>query len=72
MKEKVDKPYQKLVVRTQQLARLQGACEVLRKTARFLTASTRLRELNKSGGRELAKMAFTLNEIQVQSPLPKH
>lgn len=50
---------------------MQSACELLRRTARFLSLATRLKEQSRPSSRdatysanEMAKMAYTLSELQ--------
>ncbi|KAL5497180.1 hypothetical protein EMCRGX_G013605 [Ephydatia muelleri] len=60
---KVVDPYQKLVSRTDQLVRLQAACDLLRKVIRMLFLIKRLKSQMQGGIREITKVAQTFNEI---------
>eukprot|EP00040_Diaphanoeca_grandis_P029875 m.175790 g.175790 ORF g.175790 m.175790 type:complete len:775 (+) comp31830_c0_seq1:347-2671(+) len=61
--DKVQKPYTKIVARTSQLMRLQSACELLRRTLRFMYLAKRLKGQLQGGNREIAKAATTITEI---------
>eukprot|EP00038_Savillea_parva_P031824 m.90780 g.90780 ORF g.90780 m.90780 type:complete len:789 (+) comp9879_c0_seq1:321-2687(+) len=63
MQEKVQKPYTKIVARTTQLSRLQAACELLRRTLRYVHFLRRLQGQLRGGNREIAKAAHTLTEL---------
>jgi len=56
-------PYQKIVSRTAQLARLQAACDLLRKVIRMLYLLKRLKSQMQGGTREITKVAQTFSEI---------
>jgi hypothetical protein len=60
---KVAIPYASIVTRTDQLSRLQGACEILRRTLRYLYLAKRLRGQLRGGAQEVAKAASTLTEL---------
>jgi hypothetical protein len=60
---RVSLPYTKIQERTQQLSRLQSACDLLRKVIRMLYLVKRLKSLLQGGNREIAKVAQTFSEI---------
>ena len=60
---KIVDPYQKIVSRTAQLARLQSACDLLRKVIRMLYLLKRLKSQMQGGTREITKVAQTFSEI---------
>ena len=60
---KIVDPYQKIVSRTAQLARLQAACDLLRKVIRMLYLLKRLKSQMQGGTREITKVAQTFAEI---------
>ena len=60
---KIVDPYQKIVSRTAQLARLQAACDLLRKVIRMLYLLKRLKSQMQGGTREITKVAQTFSEI---------
>eukprot|EP00729_Bicosta_minor_P009414 gene9414-4147_t len=60
---KVAIPYQAIVTRTNQLSRLQAACEILRRTLRYLYLAKRLQGQLRGGAQEAAKAASTLTEL---------
>ena len=62
---KVVDPYQKIVSRTAQLARLQAACDLLRKVIRMLYLLKRLKSQMQGGTREITKVAQTFSEIGI-------
>uniref|UniRef100_A0AAR2JV81 Conserved oligomeric Golgi complex subunit 5 n=1 Tax=Pygocentrus nattereri TaxID=42514 RepID=A0AAR2JV81_PYGNA len=64
---KIVDPYNKIVVRTAQLARLQVACDLLRRIIRILYLSKRLQGQLQGGSRELTKAAQSLNELDYLS-----
>ena len=59
----VTEPYNKISTRTAQLARLQTACELLRKIIRLIYLIKRLKSLMRGGSKEIAKIAQTISEI---------
>uniref|UniRef100_G1Q9R2 Conserved oligomeric Golgi complex subunit 5 N-terminal domain-containing protein n=1 Tax=Myotis lucifugus TaxID=59463 RepID=G1Q9R2_MYOLU len=63
MKAKIFEPYNKIVSRTAQLARLQVACDLLRRIIRILHLSKRLQGQLQGGSREITKAAQSLNEL---------
>ncbi|XP_066198530.1 conserved oligomeric Golgi complex subunit 5 isoform X1 [Saccopteryx leptura] len=63
MKAKIVEPYNKIVARTAQLARLQVACDLLRRIIRILHLSKRLQGQLQGGSREITKAAQSLNEL---------
>jgi len=63
IQEKVSVPYQSIVTRTKQLMRLQSACEILRRTLRYLYLAKRLNGQLRGGAREISKAAATLTEL---------
>ncbi|KAL2777527.1 conserved oligomeric Golgi complex subunit 5 isoform 8 [Daubentonia madagascariensis] len=63
MKAKIVEPYNKIVARTAQLARLQVACDLLRRIIRILYLSKRLQGQLQGGSREITKAAQSLNEL---------
>ncbi|XP_046728668.1 conserved oligomeric Golgi complex subunit 5 [Silurus meridionalis] len=64
IKAKIVDPYNKIVVRTSQLARLQVVCDLLRRIIRILYLSKRLQGQLQGGSRELTKAAQSLNELE--------
>ncbi|XP_006882749.1 PREDICTED: conserved oligomeric Golgi complex subunit 5 [Elephantulus edwardii] len=67
MKAKIIDPYNKIVARTAQLARLQVACDLLRRIIRILYLSKRLQAQLQGGSREITKAAQSLNELDYLS-----
>uniref|UniRef100_A0AAA9SV23 Conserved oligomeric Golgi complex subunit 5 n=1 Tax=Bos taurus TaxID=9913 RepID=A0AAA9SV23_BOVIN len=67
MKAKIIEPYNKIVARTAQLARLQVACDLLRRIIRILYLSKRLQGQLQGGSREITKAAQSLNELDYLS-----
>ncbi|KAK0135037.1 Conserved oligomeric Golgi complex subunit 5 [Merluccius polli] len=67
MRSKIVDPYNKMVARTSQLARLQVACDLLRRIIRILFLSKRLQGQLQAGSRELTKAAQSLNELDYLS-----
>ncbi|XP_038618273.1 conserved oligomeric Golgi complex subunit 5-like [Tachyglossus aculeatus] len=63
IKVKIVDPYNKIVGRTAQLARLQVACDLLRRIIRILYLSKRLQGQLQGGSREITKAAQSLNEL---------
>ncbi|XP_040858406.1 conserved oligomeric Golgi complex subunit 5 isoform X8 [Ochotona curzoniae] len=63
MKAKIVEPYNKIVARTAQLARLQVACDLLRRIIRILYLSKRLQGQLQGGCREITKAAQSVNEL---------
>ncbi|XP_055139591.1 conserved oligomeric Golgi complex subunit 5 isoform X7 [Symphalangus syndactylus] len=63
IKAKIVEPYNKIVARTAQLARLQVACDLLRRIIRILNLSKRLQGQLQGGSREITKAAQSLNEL---------
>ncbi|XP_062850687.1 conserved oligomeric Golgi complex subunit 5 [Trichomycterus rosablanca] len=63
IRTKIVDPYNKIVVRTSQLARLQVVCDLLRRIIRILYLSKRLQGQLQGGSRELTKAAQSLNEL---------
>ncbi|XP_069317810.1 conserved oligomeric Golgi complex subunit 5 isoform X6 [Eulemur rufifrons] len=63
MKAKIVEPYNKIVARTAQLARLQVACDLLRRIIRILYLCKRLQGQLQGGSREITKAAQSLNEL---------
>uniref|UniRef100_A0A8C2HB19 Conserved oligomeric Golgi complex subunit 5 n=1 Tax=Cyprinus carpio TaxID=7962 RepID=A0A8C2HB19_CYPCA len=64
---KIVDPYNKIVARTAQLARLQVACDLLRRIIRILYLSKRLQGQLQGGSREITKAAQSLNELDYLS-----
>lgn len=60
---KVSEPFNKIVMRTAQLRRLQEACDLLRRIIRILYLSKRLHSQLEGGAREITKAAQSLNEL---------
>ena len=56
-------PYTKITSRTQQLRRLQEACDLLRRIIRIVYLSKRLHTQLQGGAREITKAAQSLNEL---------
>ncbi|CAB1345792.1 unnamed protein product [Coregonus sp. 'balchen'] len=71
IRTKIVDPYNKIVARTAQLARLQVACDLLRRIIRILYLSKRLQGQLQGGSREITKAAQSLNELG-ERPLPVH
>uniref|UniRef100_A0A3Q3WBS5 Conserved oligomeric Golgi complex subunit 5 n=1 Tax=Mola mola TaxID=94237 RepID=A0A3Q3WBS5_MOLML len=67
MKNKIVDPYNKIVVRITQLARLQVACDLMRRIIRILYLSKRLQGQLQGGSREITKAAQSLNELNYLS-----
>ncbi|KAM4614883.1 conserved oligomeric Golgi complex subunit 5 [Polymixia lowei] len=67
MRTKIVDPYNKIVARTTQLARLQVACDLLRRIIRILYLSKRLQGQLQGGSREITKAAQSLNELDYLS-----
>uniref|UniRef100_A0A2K6K5R9 Conserved oligomeric Golgi complex subunit 5 n=1 Tax=Rhinopithecus bieti TaxID=61621 RepID=A0A2K6K5R9_RHIBE len=65
--KKIVEPYNKIVARTAQLARLQVACDLLRRIIRILNLSKRLQGQLQGGSREITKAAQSLNELDYLS-----
>ncbi|MFT7799235.1 conserved oligomeric Golgi complex subunit 5 [Arapaima gigas] len=63
IRAKIVDPYNKIVARTAQLARLQVACDLLRRIIRILYLSKRLQGQLQGGSREITKAAQSLNEL---------
>uniref|UniRef100_A0ACB8FQB2 Conserved oligomeric Golgi complex subunit n=1 Tax=Sphaerodactylus townsendi TaxID=933632 RepID=A0ACB8FQB2_9SAUR len=63
IRAKIIDPYNKIVSRTAQLARLQAACDLLRRIIRILYLSKRLQGQLQGGSREITKAAQSLNEL---------
>uniref|UniRef100_A0A8B9F3C2 Component of oligomeric golgi complex 5 n=1 Tax=Amazona collaria TaxID=241587 RepID=A0A8B9F3C2_9PSIT len=61
---KIVDPYNKIVSRTAQLAKLQAACDLLRRIIRILYLSKRLQGQLQGGSREITKAAQSLNELE--------
>uniref|UniRef100_UPI00359007C5 conserved oligomeric Golgi complex subunit 5 n=1 Tax=Myxine glutinosa TaxID=7769 RepID=UPI00359007C5 len=60
---KVVEPYTKLQARTAQLAKLQSACDLLRRIVRVLSLSRRLQTQLQGGSRDVTKAAQSLGEL---------
>ncbi|EHH52419.1 hypothetical protein EGM_12856, partial [Macaca fascicularis] len=67
IKAKIVEPYNKIVACTAQLARLQVACDLLRRIIRILNLSKRLQGQLQGGSREITKAAQSLNELDYLS-----
>ncbi|XP_063783130.1 conserved oligomeric Golgi complex subunit 5 isoform X2 [Pseudophryne corroboree] len=67
IRAKIVEPYNKIVSRTAQLARLQSACDLLRRIIRILYLSKRLQGQLQGGSREITKAAQSLNELDYLS-----
>uniref|UniRef100_A0A672R808 Conserved oligomeric Golgi complex subunit 5 n=1 Tax=Sinocyclocheilus grahami TaxID=75366 RepID=A0A672R808_SINGR len=67
IRTKIVDPYNKIVARTAQLARLQVACDLLRRIIRILYLSKRLQGQLQGGSREITKAAQSLNELDYLS-----
>ncbi|NWH64373.1 COG5 protein, partial [Geococcyx californianus] len=67
IKVKIVDPYNKIVSRTAQLAKLQAACDLLRRIIRILYLSKRLQGQLQGGSREITKAAQSLNELDYLS-----
>ncbi|NXX38150.1 COG5 protein, partial [Tricholaema leucomelas] len=64
---KIVDPYNKIVSRTAQLAKLQAACDLLRRIIRILYLTKRLQGQLQGGSREITKAAQSLNELDYLS-----
>ncbi|XP_034019786.1 conserved oligomeric Golgi complex subunit 5 [Thalassophryne amazonica] len=64
---KIVDPYNKIMARITQLARLQVACDLLRRIIRILYLSKRLQGQLQGGSREITKAAQSLNELDYLS-----
>uniref|UniRef100_A0A672IKM1 Conserved oligomeric Golgi complex subunit 5 n=1 Tax=Salarias fasciatus TaxID=181472 RepID=A0A672IKM1_SALFA len=67
IRAKIVDPYNKMVARITQLARLQVACDLLRRIIRILYLSKRLQVQLQGGSREITKAAQSLNELDYLS-----
>uniref|UniRef100_A0A8B9D9L5 Conserved oligomeric Golgi complex subunit 5 n=1 Tax=Anser cygnoides TaxID=8845 RepID=A0A8B9D9L5_ANSCY len=67
IRAKIIDPYNKIVSRTAQLAKLQAACDLLRRIIRILHLSKRLQGQLQGGSREITKAAQSLNELDYLS-----
>uniref|UniRef100_A0A3P9IBN5 Conserved oligomeric Golgi complex subunit 5 n=1 Tax=Oryzias latipes TaxID=8090 RepID=A0A3P9IBN5_ORYLA len=67
MRTKIVDPYNKIVARITQLARLQVACDLLRRIIRILYLSKRLQGQLQGGSREITKAAQSLHELDYLS-----
>ncbi|KAM9312504.1 conserved oligomeric Golgi complex subunit 5 [Gastrophryne carolinensis] len=67
IRAKIVDPYNKIVSRTAQLARLQSACDLLRRIIRILYLSKRLQGQLQGGSREITKAAQSLSELDYLS-----
>ncbi|KAM9846149.1 conserved oligomeric Golgi complex subunit 5 [Aulostomus maculatus] len=67
IRSKIVDPYNKIVARITQLARLQVACDLLRRIIRILYLSKRLQVQLQGGSREITKAAQSLNELDYLS-----
>ncbi|XP_066489534.1 conserved oligomeric Golgi complex subunit 5 [Tiliqua scincoides] len=67
IRAKIIDPYNKIVSRTAQLARLQAACDLLRRIIRILYLSKRLQGQLQGGSREITKAAQSLSELDYLS-----
>ncbi|XP_075868389.1 conserved oligomeric Golgi complex subunit 5 [Nelusetta ayraudi] len=67
IRSKIVDPYNKIVARITQLARLQVACDLLRRIIRILYLSKRLQGQLQGGTREITKAAQSLNELDYLS-----
>ncbi|XP_023694125.1 conserved oligomeric Golgi complex subunit 5 [Paramormyrops kingsleyae] len=67
IRTKIVDPYNKIVARTAQLARLQVACDLLRRIIRILYLSKRLQGQLQGGSREVTKAAQSLSELDYLS-----
>uniref|UniRef100_G3Q6C8 Conserved oligomeric Golgi complex subunit 5 n=1 Tax=Gasterosteus aculeatus aculeatus TaxID=481459 RepID=G3Q6C8_GASAC len=67
IRTKIVDPYNKIVARITQLARLQMACDLLRRIIRILYLSKRLQGQLQGGSREITKAAQSLNELDYLS-----
>ncbi|XP_043963487.1 conserved oligomeric Golgi complex subunit 5 isoform X2 [Gambusia affinis] len=67
MRTKIVDPYNKIVGRITQLARLQVACDLLRRIIRILYLSKRLQGQLQGGSREITKAAQSINELDYLS-----
>ncbi|XP_064606457.1 conserved oligomeric Golgi complex subunit 5-like [Liolophura sinensis] len=60
---KVTEPYQKILIQTTKLRRLQETCDLLRKIIRIMYLSKKLHSQLGGGAREITKAAQSLNEL---------
>ncbi|KAG7455953.1 hypothetical protein MATL_G00246540 [Megalops atlanticus] len=67
IRTKIVDPYNKILARTAQLARLQVACDLLRRIIRILYLSKRLQGQLQGGSREVTKAAQSLSELDYLS-----
>ncbi|XP_064198883.1 conserved oligomeric Golgi complex subunit 5 [Anguilla rostrata] len=67
IRTKIVDPYNKILARTDQLARLQVACDLLRRIIRILYLSKRLQGQLQGGSREVTKAAQSLSELDYLS-----
>ncbi|EGD77932.1 hypothetical protein PTSG_09567 [Salpingoeca rosetta] len=64
IKDKLHAPYQHIAQKTRKLERMQAACELLRRTVRFLTLVSKLKQQRSGGDKDMSRAAYTLSEIQ--------
>ncbi|KAJ8387680.1 hypothetical protein AAFF_G00151110 [Aldrovandia affinis] len=67
IRTKIVDPYNKILARTAQLARLQVACDLLRRIIRILYLTKRLQGQLQGGSREVTKAAQSLSELDYLS-----
>ncbi|KAG7497670.1 conserved oligomeric Golgi complex subunit 5 [Solea senegalensis] len=67
IRAKIIDPYNKIMARITQLARLQVACDLLRRIIRILYLSKRLQGQLQGGSREITKAAQSLSELDYLS-----
>ncbi|KAM4712073.1 conserved oligomeric Golgi complex subunit 5 [Anableps anableps] len=67
IRTKIVDPYNKIMARITQLARLQVACDLLRRIIRILYLSKRLQGQLQGGSREITKAAQSINELDYLS-----
>ncbi|XP_047245427.1 conserved oligomeric Golgi complex subunit 5 [Girardinichthys multiradiatus] len=67
IRTKIVDPYNKIVARITQLARLQVACDLLRRIIRILYLSKRLQGQLQGGSREVTKAAQSISELDYLS-----
>ena len=64
IKKRLSEPYTQMRMRTEQLARLQHTCDVLRRVTRIQYLTKRLDKQLEGGVREITKTSQTCNELQ--------
>lgn len=56
IKDKLRAPYEHIAQKTRRLERMQTACELLRRTVRFLTLVSKLRQQRSGGDKDMSRV----------------